>query len=91
MCDIMKFYISCSLVINGNKVFYSLHCDPVRLHLLRKTCWIDSTLGSPGLTVRLNAYTLYIAYCTGSNHAKFRVSEPCIHRVSHIILDRQWI
>ena len=36
MCDIMKFYISCSLVINGNKVFYSLHCDPAKLHLLRK-------------------------------------------------------
>ena len=61
MCDIMKFYISCSLVINGNKVVYSLHYDPARLHLLRKTCWIDPTLGSPDLTVRLNAYTLYSA------------------------------
>ena len=30
-----------------------------RLHLMHKTCWIDSTLGSPDWTVRLNAYTVH--------------------------------
>ena len=36
------------------------HCDLPRLHLLHETCWVDSTLGSPDWTVRLNAYTLHV-------------------------------
>lgn len=30
------------------------------LHLLIKTCWVDSTLGSRDCTVRLNAYTFHV-------------------------------
>ena len=28
------------------------------LYLLHKTCWVDSTLGSPDWTVGLNAYAV---------------------------------
>jgi len=37
----------------------TVDCDLARLHLLHKTCWVDSTLGSPDWTVRLNAYTVH--------------------------------
>ena len=39
---------------------YIYLCDLDRLHLIQKTCWVYSTLGtSPELTVRLNTCTLY--------------------------------
>ena len=37
-----------------------IHCDLARLYFLHKTCWVDSTLGSPDWTVRLNACTVHV-------------------------------
>ena len=64
--------MSGSLDINN----FSFHCrntarqfvtiiDLARLHLFHKTCWVDSTLGSPDWT--------FSSRCTGSDHATFRV------------------
>ena len=34
--------------------------DSARLHLLHKTCLVDSTLGSPDWIVRVNEYILHV-------------------------------
>ena len=36
------------------------HCDLARLHLLHKTCWVDSTVGRSDWTVRVNAFTVHL-------------------------------
>ena len=52
--------------------YSELHCTPILLsysfclplmlwvHLLHKTCWVNSSLGSPDWTVRPNAFTVHV-------------------------------
>ena len=56
---------------------FSLKPYTGRLQLMHKTCWVDFTLGIPDWMVRLNAYTLYNASCTGLDHATFRTGRSC--------------
>ena len=43
--------------IRRNVVAVKFTADLARLHLWHKTCWVNSTLGSPDWTVRVNACT----------------------------------
>ena len=63
-------YLVKIIEIRRNVVAVKFTADLARLHLWHKTCWVDSTLGSPDWTVRLNACTLY---STGLDHTTFRV------------------
>ena len=43
--------------IRRNVVAVKFTADLARLHLWHKTCWVNSTLGSPDWTVRVNVCT----------------------------------
>ena len=45
------------------KIFnHDINCDLAKLHLMQKTLRVESLLGSPDGTVRVNTYTVHIVY-----------------------------
>ena len=69
--EILGSYKESRLTSFLNSVFHC-HCLIARLHLLHKTCWVESTLGSPtGQYDRM--HIAYTSCYTGSDPETFRV------------------
>jgi len=61
-CLLYKICRTVSVILSKPSSRDSMHCDFVRLDLLNKTCWVDSTRVIRSLTLegKLNAYTVNI-------------------------------